>query len=68
MAELKPLTVTVAEMTLRDWFAGIALSGLNAASDYSSGPCNAAAAERCYALADAMLREKDKYERTQDPN
>jgi len=41
-------------MSLRDWFAGMALSGL-IPKDYSSGPCNAAAAERCYAIADAML-------------
>ena len=58
MADIKPLTVTVVEMTLRDWFAGMALSGL--IPHLSSGPCNAAAAERCYAIADAMLREKAK--------
>lgn len=49
-------------MSLRDWFAGKALAGLvpNAAWDYSSGPCNAAAAQRCYAIADAMLAEREK--------
>lgn len=49
-------------MSLRDWFAGQALAGLvpNAAWDYSSGPCNAAAAERCYAIADAMLEARGK--------
>lgn len=56
-------TVKVQEgMSLRDWFAGMALSGLipNAAWDYTSGPCNAAAAQRCYAIADAMLAERQK--------
>jgi len=49
-------------MSLRDYFAGMALSGLipNVAWDYSSGPCNAAAAGRCYAIADAMLAERKK--------
>lgn len=49
-------------MSLRDYFAAAALSGLipNAAWDYSSGPCNAAAAERCYAIADAMLAAREK--------
>jgi hypothetical protein len=43
-------------MSLRDWFAGQALAGVRAPSDYSSGPCNAAIAERAYAIADAMIR------------
>jgi hypothetical protein len=46
-------------MTLRDWFAGQALTGLIAAE----GPDGFYAAEeataRAYLLADAMLRAKD---------
>ena len=45
-------------MSLRDWFAGQALGGVRAPSDYSSGPCNAAVAKRAYAIADAMLRAR----------
>jgi len=54
--------VTEPVCSLRDWFAGMALSGLipNAAWDYSSGPCNAAAAERCYAIADAMIEARKR--------
>ena len=50
-------------MTLRDWFAGQALAGLlanNCAPDYSRGQCNAAAAERAFAVADFMLRAREK--------
>lgn len=49
-------------MTLCDYFAGQALAGLipNAAWNYSSGPCNSSAVERCYALADAMIAERSK--------
>lgn len=42
-------------MTLRDWFAGQALSSMTVAPDYSKGPCNFAMAERAYCIADAML-------------
>ena len=42
-------------MSLRDWFAGQALSSITVASDYSKGPCNQAMADRAYCIADAML-------------
>lgn len=47
-------------MTLRDWFAGQALSIMTAAPDYSRGPCNDAIATRAYVIADAMLAERAK--------
>lgn len=47
-------------MTLRDYFAGQALTTMTAAPDYSKGPCNAAMAERAYIIADAMLAERGK--------
>ncbi len=43
-------------MTLRDWFAGQAIIGLDAA--ISGSPQNFAA--QCYELADAMLAERAK--------
>ena len=49
-----------ASMSLRDWIAGQAICAMSLAHDYSSGPCNAMAAERAYALADAMLSEREK--------
>ena len=56
-------------MSLRDWFAGMAASGLVTGcagtighdfSAYANGPCNHAIADRAYALADAMLEERAK--------
>ena len=57
-----PLLVGVAttQITLRDLFAAAALSGMNLPHDYSRGIHNSAAAERSYALADAMLAEREK--------
>jgi len=49
----------VAGMTLRDWFAGQALVSMHLSHDYAKGPCNAAAAERSYRIADAMLLERE---------
>ncbi len=46
-------------MTLRDYFAGQALMGMGLYSDYAHGPCNADAAKRAYALADAMLKARE---------
>ena len=56
-------------MTLRDYFAGQALAGMShnlagmlgyTPSAYAKGPHNEALADRAYALADAMLRERAK--------
>ena len=47
-------------MSMRDWFAGQAIAGMRLPPDYSKGPCNAAAAERAYAMADAMLAERER--------
>lgn len=47
-------------MSLRDWFAGQALAGMQIWADYSKGHCNAALVERAYVLADAMLAERAK--------
>ena len=57
-------------MSLRDWFAGMAISGLMVGvggyindeeyTPYAKGHCNAAMSERAYALADAMIAERDK--------
>ena len=46
-------------MSLRDWFAGKALAVVTAAADYTKGPCDAAIAERAYAIADAMLKARE---------
>lgn len=49
-------------MTLRDWFAGQALSGLSSAAD-ATGMCQTDAggvAWRAYECADAMLAERAK--------
>lgn len=49
-------------MSLRDWFAGMALQGLclGCCAHYTKGPCNSAIVERSYILADAMLAEREK--------
>jgi hypothetical protein len=47
-------------MTLRDYFAAAALANMKLPHNYETGPCNASAAERAYALADAMLRERER--------
>jgi hypothetical protein len=62
-------TATDIGMTLRDWFAGQALAGIlngcmgttgfGEVSAYSRGPCNSAAADRAYAVADAMLKARE---------
>jgi len=49
-------------LSLRDWFAGQALSSMTVAPDYSKGPCNFAMAERAYCIADAMLAARNKKE------
>lgn len=45
-------------MSLRDWFAGQALMGMLA--DHTSNPPRTATASLSYALADAMLAERQK--------
>ncbi len=49
-------------MTLRDWFAGQALSGLTANARYS-GPTAKDVESLAYEIADAMIEEKAKRER-----
>lgn len=46
-------------MSLRDWFAGQALTGL-CASQEDGGTYHEANAQMAYALADAMLAERKK--------
>lgn len=46
------------DMTLRDWFAGMALQGL--AASHSMQAASAALAYDAYALADAMIAERAK--------
>lgn len=58
----------ISGMTLRDWFAGQAVSGLSVGlvgeltiggrsevSAYAHGPCDKVLADRAYAVADALL-------------
>jgi len=45
-------------MTLRDWFAGMVLAGINVDPDYESSPEDRA--KWAYYDADAMLAERDK--------
>jgi hypothetical protein len=45
-------------MTLRDWFAGQAVSGLYADHQYTGS--HVEAAKCCYALADAMLTARNE--------
>lgn len=47
-------------MSLRDWFAGQALAGMQIWADYSKGHCNAAIVERAYIIADAMLKAREQ--------
>jgi hypothetical protein len=47
-------------MTLRDWFAGMALQGIVANPDFKVAFCSPLNdAKNCYALADAMLAARD---------
>lgn len=61
-------------MTLRDWFAGQALAGMSAIIDERRWPTDASEYEKaawktnmlgndasyCYAISDAMIKERDK--------
>lgn len=55
-------------MSLRDWFAGMAVQGMmtnvcgilgEQFSPYAKGPCNAEITARAYAVADAMLKTRE---------
>lgn len=63
-------TVPAKGMSLRDWFAGMALAVMTVAPDYSEGPCNSAMAERAYFIADHMIvqRLKDNYQASEEPS
>ncbi len=45
-------------MTLRDWFAGQALAGMTTRQSFHA--IEDAAATQAYAMADAMISERDK--------
>lgn len=59
------------EKTLRDEFAALAMASMltgvvgriGAAQDihaYATGPCNAVIVERAYAIADVMMKQREK--------
>lgn len=50
-------------MTLRDWFAGMALTGILSNNEFPSWDL---AAQQAYNAADAMLKEKEKREANQN--
>lgn len=52
-------TASEGGMTLRDWFAGQALAG-NCGYPTNEGTVVAALVSEAYAIADAMLAERDK--------
>lgn len=47
-------------MSLRDWFAGQALVGLVADTDYVRGRLWAEVTVDCYGIADAMLKAREQ--------
>lgn len=49
----------IAGMSLRDWFAGMALQGMLAASDGCGGEYRSTS-EQAYRFADAMIAQRDK--------
>jgi hypothetical protein len=49
-------------MSLRDWFAGMALQSMGIVHNYSKGPCNHAVGERAYLIADAMIAARKSAE------
>jgi len=55
--DIKMELVTYSGMSLRDWFAGMALSGYMVSDLAVNGPM---AAQMCYEITDAMLAERDK--------
>lgn len=58
MAGMKIVTGMSDGMTLRDWFAGMVLAGINVDPDYESSPEDRA--KWAYFDADAMIAERDK--------
>lgn len=55
-----PTRVYCEGMRLRDWFAGMALSGQCADDGLQEYSSVASAAEHCYQIADAMIEERNK--------
>jgi len=55
---VEEIQVPTQGMSLRDWFAGMALSSMTVTPDYSKGQCNSDIVERAYKIADAMLTER----------
>ena len=53
---IDPITASIGGLTMRDYFAGQALTSMTIAPDYSAGPCNGVMAKRAYNIADAMLK------------
>lgn len=47
-------------MTLRDWFAGLALRAVLDTDDYNIAEGRRLLAINCYAIADAMLAERSR--------
>lgn len=47
-------------MTLRDYFAGQALTGYLASSNLSLNALNESIVKNCYAIADVMLAERER--------
>lgn len=50
------------QMSMRDYFAGQALVGLLGNSRVKDNISNDSVAASCYAMADAMMKERDKQE------
>lgn len=59
-------------MSLRDWFAGMALQGMVSGvcghlqidevfSAYAHGPCDSEITERAYAIANVMIAAREKH-------
>ncbi len=70
VSDILPPTIELPTISLRDYFAGLALSGFTVGlggyllkeeySAYINGACNSSIANRCYAIADAMIKERNK--------
>jgi len=48
------------DMTLRDFYAGMAMQGMDTPHDYSTGRCNSGVVQRAWVIADAMIAERDR--------